>query len=312
MRLLAFVACLLVLSGCQRSNKRVIAVIPKGTSHVFWVQVETGARAAEKQFGVEVVWNGPPQETEFPRQIQILDSMVARRVDGIALAAGERTALVPAVERAIAAGIPLVVFDSGLDTDKYVSFIATNNYEGGALGARALGKLVGGKGKVGLIRHTPGSTSTMDREKGFEDTISKEFPGIQIAGRQYSMSDRAKGRASTENILTANPDLNGIFCSAEPGSVGAALAINARGLSGKVRLVTFDANEGMVDALKGGTIDAMVIQDPFKIGFQAVKTVVDKLNGQTPPKRIDLSARVVTKADLDNPEVQKLLFPKLP
>lgn len=305
--------CILFASvACQRHTRRVIAVIPKATSHVFWVSVEAGARAAEKQLGVEVVWNGPAQETEFSRQVQIVDSMVARRVDGIALAAGERTALVPPVERAVAAGIPLVVFDSGLDTDKYVSFIATNNYEGGVLGARTLAKLLNGKGTVGLIQHAPGSTSTMDREKGFEDTIAKEFPSIQIVGRQYSMSDRAKGRAATENILTAHPDLNGLFCSAEPGSVGAALAVKARGASGKIRLVTFDASEGLVEDLRGGTIDAMVVQDPFKMGFDAVKTVVDKLNGQTPPKRIDLSPRVVTKSDLDSPEIQKLLFPKMP
>lgn len=300
----------LFLPSCQRHQKRLIAVIPKGTSHVFWVSVETGVRDAEKALNVEVDWQGPSTETEFARQIQIVDSMISRHVDGIALAAAERTALVPSVDRAAAAGIPVVIFDSGLDSDKYVSFVATNNYEGGVQAARTLGKLLNGQGTVGMIQHTPGSTSTMDREKGFEDTLAKEFKGMRIVGRQYSMSDRAKGRSATENILTANPNLSGIFCSAEPGSVGAALAVKARGLSGKVKLVTFDASESLVDDLKGGTIDAMVVQDPYRIGYDAVKTVVDKLNGQTPPKRIDLTPQVIVKADLSRPEIQNILFPK--
>ncbi|MEP6537552.1 MAG: substrate-binding domain-containing protein, partial [Bryobacteraceae bacterium] len=164
-------------------------------------------------------------------------------------------------------------------------------------------------GKVALMMHAPGSASTMDREKGFHDVMAKEFPNIQIVAEQYGMSDRAKAMAASENILTAHPDLDGIFASSEPSSVGAALAIKGRGLSGKVKLVAFDSSDGMVEDLKGGTIDAMVVQDPFKLGFEAVRTIVDKLHGKTPPKRIDLAARVIRKADLDTPEVKKLLSP---
>jgi ribose transport system substrate-binding protein len=302
-------ACVLGLAGCRGSGKKVIAVIPKGTSHLFWISVQTGAEAAGKELGVEIVWNGPPQETEYSRQIQILDSMVARHVDGIAIAVSERKALVGSIDRAAAAGIPLVVFDSGAETTNYVSFIATDNVEGGRLGGRTLGQLLGGKGKVALMMHAPGSASTMDREKGFTEVIGKEFPGIQIVATQYGMSDRAKAMAASENILTAHPDLDGLFASSEPSSVGAALAIKGRGLSGKVKMVAFDSSDGMVEDLKGGTIDAMVVQDPFKMGFEAVRTVVDKINGKTPPKQQDLAARVIRKADLDKPEIQQLLNP---
>lgn len=302
-------ACLLTLAGCKGSGKKVIAVIPKGTSHLFWISVQTGAEAAGKELGVEIVWNGPPQETEYSRQIQILDSMVARHVDGIAIAVSERKALVGSIDRAAAAGIPLVVFDSGAETTNYVSFIATDNVEGGRLGARTLGQLLGGKGKVALMMHAPGSASTMDREKGFTEVIGKEFPGIQIVATQYGMSDRAKAMAASENILTAHPDLDGLFASSEPSSVGAALAIKGRGLSGKVKMVAFDSSDGMLEDLKGGTIDAMVVQDPYKMGFEAVRTVVDKINGKTPPKQQDLAAKVIRKADLDKPEIQRLLNP---
>jgi ribose transport system substrate-binding protein len=289
------------LAGCHNSRKKVIGVVPKGTAHIFWQSVQAGAIAAGRDLGVEVVWNGPSQETEYSRQVQIVDSMVARGVDGLAVAATDRTALSQPIDRAAKAGILATVFDSGVDTENYLTFVATNNYEGGQLAAR----------KVAVVMNAPGSGSTMDREKGFEDVMAKEFPNIHIVARQFGMSDRAKARDAAENMLGAHPDLDGMFASAEPSSVGAALAIKARGLTDKVNLVAFDSTEGMIADLKNGAIDAMVVQDPFKMGYQAVKTQVDHLHGITPAKRIDLSARVITKPDLDKPDVKELLFPDL-
>jgi ribose transport system substrate-binding protein len=138
----------------------------------------------------------------------------------------------------------------------------------------------------------------MDREKGFVDAMQRDFPKIRIAAMQFGMSDRSKARAAAENILTAHPDINGIFASSEPSSIGAALAIKARGLSGKVKLVTFDSSDALLEDLRGGTIDAMVVQDPQGMGYEAVHTVVDKLNGKQPPKRIDMQAKVLRRADV--------------
>jgi ribose transport system substrate-binding protein len=270
-------------AGCKRDRKQ-IAVIPKATSHLFWVSVQAGAFAAGQEFGVEVLWNGPALETDFSRQIQIVDSMTARRVDGIALAAAERKALVQSVDRAMAAGIPVTIFDSGLDSTNYMSFVATDNYAAGKLAASTLGRLLNGNGKAAVVLHVPGSFSTMERERGFEDGI-KEFPGINVVQRQYGMSDRAKALAAAENILTAHPDLDGIFASTEPSSLGAALALKARGLSDKV------------------------VQDPFRMGHEAVRSIVDKLNGATPPKRLDLEAIVVSRENLEQPDIRKVLFP---
>ena len=301
------------LAGCQQSRQRVIAVIPKATSHLFWVAVQSGAFAAERELKIKVIWNGPQSETDYARQIQILDSMVAQRVDGIAIAACERQALVGPVERAIAAGIPVTVFDSGLDSDKYLSFVATNNYEGGQMAAREMAALLKAKpkAKVAVLQHAPGSQSTMDREKGFEDTVAQEFAAqIQIVARQYGMSDRSKSRAAAENFLTAHPDLDGIFCSTEPSATGAALALKSREAAGKIKFVAFDSSEGMVEDLRGGVIHALVVQDPYRMGFDAVKTLHDKLAGRQVAKRIDLSARVIRPADLDKPEVQRLLAPE--
>lgn len=304
-------ALLAVLAGCAREPKRIIAVIPKATAHLFWVATETGARAAARERNVEMVYNGPASETDYARQIQIVDSMIARKVDGIAIAAAERKALVAAVDRAMAAGIPVTVFDSGLDSENYVTFVATNNYEGGRTGARELARLIGGSGKVALLMHAPGSLSSMDRERGFRETLAKEFPAIVIAAEQFGMSDRAKARAAAENFLSAHPDLKGMFASAEPSSIGAALAVRGRNLAGKVRLVTFDSSDNLTADLRDGVIDAMIVQDPFKIGYEAVRTLCDKLSGRTPPKRMDLSAQLIHREDLAKPEIQRLLAPEL-
>src|SRR5712692_1774468 len=198
-------ACLL-LTACQGSKKKVIAVVPKGTSHLFWQSVQAGAIAAGRDLGVDVLWNGPSQETEYSRQIQIVDSMIARHVDGLAVAATDKTALAAPIDRAAKAGILVTVFDSGVDTNNILTFVATNNFEGGQMGARKLAELIHGKGKVAMVMNAPGSGSTVDRENGFEDVITKEFPQIKIVARQFGMSDRAKARDAAENILSANTD----------------------------------------------------------------------------------------------------------
>lgn len=299
----------LFFAACAKSDRKTIAVIPKATSHLFWQSVQAGAIKAGQDFNVNVEWNGAATETDFSRQIQIVDSMIARRVDGLAIAASDRNALNASLARAAALKIPVTIFDSGVDSDLYMTYVATNNVDAGAMAARKLAQLIQGKGRIILLQHVPGSRSSMDREMGFEEVMKKEFPGIRIVGRQYGMSDRSKAMAATENLLTANPGVDGLFASTEPSSVGAALAVKERGLSGKLRFVAFDAADSLVEDLKGGTIDALVAQDPFKIGYQAVSTLVDKLHGKTPPRSIDLNARVVVKEDLTLPEVHALLFP---
>ena len=305
------IAAALLGSSCNRSGVRRIGVIPKGTAHVFWQSVHAGAEAAGREFHEAVDWDGPANETDYARQIEIFDSMLNQHVTGIVVAASDRTTLNASLDRAARENIPVVVFDSAVDSENYVSFVATNNYEGGQMGARKLGELLHGKGSVAMIQNAPGSASTMDRERGFHDAMAKEFPGIRIVAEQYSMSDRAKGMAAAENIFTAHPTLDGLFASSEPSSVGAAQAVKSRGLAGKVKFVGFDSSEGLVADLQDGVIDALVAQDPFKIGYEAVKAVTDKLNGKTPPKRIDLSAVVITKADLGKPEINQLLHPDL-
>ncbi len=298
-------------SGCKRSERKRIGVVPKATGLVFWQSVHAGAVAGGREAGVEVLWQGPATETEFTRQITIVESMINSRVDGIVVAPTDATALISVVDRAQASGIPVVVFDSGINSDNYISFVATDNYQGGVLGARRMGELLNGSGQVAMMRMVPGSHSTNLREEGFKDTLAKEFEQIEIVAEDYCMADHAKSLEIAENFLTAHPDLDGIFGSTEPATVGPARAIRGRGLSGKVRLVGFDYGDTIEQDLKDGVIDAVVVQDPFRIGFLAVQTMVSHLNGETSPKRIDTPVRVVGAADLSDPEILGFLHPDL-
>ena len=302
---------LVCLSACNRNTKKRIAVIPKGTAQVFWQTIHAGAVAAGREFDLEILWDGPPSETDYARQLEIFDSMLNRHVDGIVVSAADKSILSGSLDRAAKAGIPVVVFDSGVESTNYVSFVATNNYQAGQLGARKLAELIGGKGPIAMLSHAPGSGSTMDRERGFKDAVRQEFPGIQIVAEQFSMADRAKGLASAENILASQPGLAGIFASSEPSAVGVARAVKTRGLAGKLKFVGFDSTDGLLEDVTGGVIDALVVQDPFKIGYEGVRVVRDRLAGATPPKQIDLTAAVVSKADLDKPEIKALLHPDL-
>jgi ribose transport system substrate-binding protein len=309
---LLLLCALVALTACQQNRKKQIAVIPKSTSSLFYLPVHAGADAAGAQYNLEILWSGPPSETDYSRQIEIVDSMIARHVDGLAIAASERNALNHSLDRAAAENIPVTIFDSGVDSQNYLTFVATDNVEAGRMAGRKMGDLLGGKGNVALILHAPGSYSTMDRENGFKEVIAKSYPGIKIVAEQFSGGDRAKAMQVTEDILTVHGDLAGMFASSEPTAVGASQALKARSLAGKVKLIGFDASEGLIQDLKNGVFSALVVQDPFKMGQEAVRTLAEKLAGKTPPKRIDLSAVVVTAPDLAKPVIHTLLYPPQP
>jgi ribose transport system substrate-binding protein len=295
--------------ACTRDTRKRIAVIPKGQAHLFWQSVHAGAVSAARDTGVEIVWNGPPSETDFTGQLQIVDAMITQRVDAICLAPIDKTAMVSVVDRATREKIPVVIFDSGVDTQNFVSQVATDNYRAGQMAAERMGKILNSKGKVAIVAVQPGAASTMAREQGFEDSIRKDFPGIQIRDKRYGWADRAKSLAIAENMLTAYSDLDAMFASNESSAVGAAQAIKGR--NAKVRLVGFDWSPGLLDDLKSGLIDSLVVQDPFRMGHDAVMAAVESLKGSTPRKIQNLPPRVVTKENLNDPDIQKQLHPDL-
>lgn len=299
----------LALSACKRDSKRTIAVIPKGRAHLFWQSVHAGANKAAKEDNVEIIWNGPSTETDFNGQLQIVEAMINRRVDAIALAPIDKKVMVSVVDRAAREKIPVVIFDSGVDTDNFVSQVATDNFAAGQLAADRMGEILGGKGKVVIVAVQVGAASTMDRERGFEERIKEKFSGITIVDKRYGMADFAKSRAVAENMLTAFSDLDGMFASNESSAVGAAQALKGR--QSKVKMVGFDWSPTLLDDLRAGLIDSLVVQHPFKMGYESVKAALAKLNGQTPQKINNIAPRLIRKEDLDKPEVKEQIEPDL-
>jgi len=299
---------MLLTSSCQKSDNKVIGVVPKGANHIFWLTVKAGAEKAAAEAGYSVEWNAPALEIDAKRQQDIVESMVNRKLAGIALAPVDKKALVSVVERATAAGIATVIYDSDVDTAQRLSYIATDNKEGGRMAARRIGELLGGKGKVGVIGFMPGSASTMEREDGFTEELKAKFPGIQMVGMQFGMADRAKAMAVTENMMTAHPDLDGLFADNESSSSGAVQALKSRG-NRNVKLVAFDASDALVADLKEGWIDSLVLQDPYRMGYDSVKAITRKLSGETPSARLDLPATLATRDDLAAGRVAKQLLP---
>ncbi|MBM3739372.1 MAG: substrate-binding domain-containing protein [Acidobacteria bacterium] len=297
------------LAGCNQERKTTIGVIPKGRAHLFWQSVHAGAAKAAMDAGVEIQWNGPTSETDYAGQIQIMENMMTRRLDAICVAPIDKKIMVAVVERASKAGIPVVIFDSGIDTAEFVSQVATDNYAAGRMAADRMAAALNGKGKVVIVAVQPGAASTMERERGFEEAVKEKYPGIRIADKQFGLADFAKSLAVSENMLTAHPDLDGMFASNESSTVGASQAVKGR--KAKLKLVGFDWSPTLLQDLREGVIDSLVVQHPFKMGEDSVRVAIAKLRGQAVVKMNNLAPRLVLKEDLDKPDVQAQLNPDL-
>jgi ribose transport system substrate-binding protein len=302
---------LLLFQACakkEESEKLSILVSPKGLEHAFWLTVKAGADSAGKEFNVDVIWRGPTRETDVPTQISILEDYISKRVDAIVLAATDAKGLIPYVQEALGAKIPVITIDSGVESDLPLSFVATDNIAAARRAAQTLAQLIGDKGEVACIPFVPGAATSVMREQGFCDEI-KHHPGIRLVALEYSQSDVATAMAVTEDILTAHHDLAGIFGANEASALGIMQAIRSRGLAGKVKVVGFDASDNEIQALRDGLVQALIVQDPFKMGYLGVRYAVDAVHGKSVPKRVDTGVYVVTRENLDSPEIQKLLHP---
>jgi ribose transport system substrate-binding protein len=291
-----------------------IAVIPKGTTHEFWKSVHAGAENAAKELGnVEISWKGPLLENDREGQINVVQDFITKGVDGICLAPLDSQALIASVEEARQAGIPTVIFDSGLQNEEIiVSYVATDNYSGGALAAKRLAETLGGKGDVILLRYNPGSESTEQREQGFLETLTKEFPQINVlSSDQYSgTTPETSLDKSQQLLLKFQSDVDGVFAVCEPNSTGMLGALEQAGLAGKVKFIAFDPNAALVQAMRDGKVSGIVLQDPVKMGYLAVKTMVEHLQGKTVEKRISTGEYMATSENMTSEEMHRLLHPQ--
>jgi ribose transport system substrate-binding protein len=310
MKVLTLVMILFLLLGsfCSnpQSDKTQILVSPKGLVHSFWLSVRDGAEAAGEALDVEIIWKGPSTETDIATQISIVEDYINKRVDAIVLAACDANALVSVIKRANAAGIPVITIDSGVNSDIPKSFVATDNVLAAEKAADALAGLLQNQGEVALIPFVPGAATSIMREQGFKQGLQK-YPDMELVAIQYSQSDAERAMAVTEDILTGHPELDGIFAANEAGAIGCASALKSRGVAGEIKLVGFDASPNEIQALKEGTIQALVVQNPFRMGYLGVKAAVDVLSGKPVEKRIDTGVSIVTLENLNENHIQDLL-----
>ena len=316
-----------IATGCRQKpetteqEKCRIAVIPKGTTHIFWKSIHAGAVKAEQEFrdsglDIEIIWKGPLKEDDRESQIRVVEDFITRGVTGMVLAPLDDTALRMPVRDAVRAGIPVIIIDSGLKSDDYSSFVATDNYIGGRKGGEHLGKILGGKGKVIMLRYLEGSASTMNREQGFLDAIKEKYPDIEVvSSNQYGGTTTESAYTASENILApfrtsdGGLTIDGIFCPNESTAFAMLRALQDSGLAGKVKYVGFDSSERLVQGLANGHIQGLVLQDPINMGYLGVKTLMAHLRGESVEKQIDTGSQVATPENMNDPEMKNLLEP---
>jgi len=325
MRTTRFVVSLVALalaSGCaDRSDKTgasrdklLIAVVPKATSHEFWKSVHAGAVEGEKQADVKIIWKGPITESDREAQINLLQDFIAQGVSGICLAPLDSQALQPVVREAKTAGVPVLIFDSGLDDlGDAISFVATDNFHGGEIAGRHLGKLLGGKGRVIVLRYNVGSQSSHEREQGCLAALAKEFPAVEvISSNEYAGDTADKALVKAQQLLLSFGDrLDGVFTPAQHVSTGMLRALEEQGLAGKVKFIGFDPGPELVAALGAGKMHGLVLQDPVRMAALAVTTMADHLRSRKVEPRIATGETLATPQNMHEPQIKKLLEPPL-
>ncbi len=312
----------LIAAGCNKQDQThattqpatadalTIAVIPKGTTHEFWKSIHSGADRAGSELGVKIIWNGPLKENDRAGQISVVEQFVTDGISGIVLAPLDDQALLRPVREAGAKNIAVVIIDSALKGDvgkDFVSYVATDNFKGGQIAGEQLAKLLENKGSVVLLRYQEGSASTDQRERGFLETIAAHPQIKLLSGNRYGGATVDTAKTESANMLDQLRQADGIFCPNESSTVGMLLTLRQNDLAGKVKFVGFDTSKTLIDAMEKKEIDALVAQDPFKMGYDGVKTLVDHIHGKTVEQRIDTGVRLITRDNLDSPEIRELL-----
>ena len=295
-----------------------IAVIPKGTTQEFWKSIHAGALQAADELAaegtsVDVIWKGPIREDDREQQIQVVEGFLSQGVQGIVLAPLDDRALVRPVEEAGKVGIPVVIIDSGLQTTQIVSFVATDNRKGGRLAADRLGEVLNGSGRVLLLRYLEGSASTHEREEGFLEEIAAKYPGIVVVSSdQYAGPTRETAKRASENVLNRyGAEIDGIFTPNESSTIGMLLALQDIERAGKLPFVGFDSGEMEINAVRDGQLQGIVVQNPFRMGYLGVLTIVKHLKGEPVDALIDTGVMMVTPDNIDSPEAQQLVNPPI-
>lgn len=304
-----------VLGACGNNNnnaaadgKMYIPVISKGFQHQFWQAVKQGAEKAAKELDVEITFEGPETETQVDKQIEMLQAALDKKPAAIAFAALDSKAATPLLEKAKASNIPVVGFDSGVDSEIPVTTAATDNVAAAALAADKMAELIGGKGEVALIVHDQTSRTGIDRRDGFLNRIEEKYPEIKIVDTQYGGGDHLKSTDLAKAIIQAHPDIKGFFGANEGSAIGVLNAVTELKKDGKIVIIGYDSGKPQLDAIRSGKMAGAITQDPIGIGYWAVKAAVQAKNGETVPKMIDTGFHWYDKTNIDSDEIKPLLY----
>ena len=319
--LVSLLSATAAITGCKPSASSAsikIAVIPKGTTHIYWKSVEAGAKKAAAELNIDVTFIGPQKEDDRSQQIDLVTNQSAL-CDAIVLAPLDATALRDVAKQTADKGKPVVIIDSGLtDSASFItSFVATDNREGGRIAARQMAKLLQGNGKVAMLRYMQGSASTMEREEGFLEEI-KKTPGITISSEnQYGGATASQAQDTATTLLQSLASAEGlsvqaIYCPNQTTTYGMLQALQGKGLAGKVKFVGFDCDASFLEALKKGEMHGTVLQDPVNMGYLGVKTAYAKLKGEPVTAIIDTGATLVTADNLSDPKIDALIKTQVP
>jgi len=285
-----------------------IPLISKGFQHQFWQAVKLGAEKAAKELNVQITFEGPENETMVDKQIDMLSAALAKKPQAIGFAALDSQAAIPLLKKAQAAMIPVIAFDSGVDSDIPVTTASTDNAVAAAGAADAMAKAIGGAGEVALVVHDQTSASGTGRRDGFVNQIKAKYPKIKIVDIQYGGGDHLKSTEITKALLQAHPQLKGIFASNEGGAIGAVNGVKEANKVGKVVLIGFDSGKAQIDAIRSGLMTGAITQNPVGIGYETVKAAVAALKGQKLPKKIDTGFYYYDKTNIDDPKIAAVLY----
>ena len=298
-------------SGGQQAAsgaKPYIPVISKGFQHQFWQAVKLGSEKAAAEFNVEITFEGPGSESEVDKQIEMLQTALDKKPAAICFAALDSKAAIPLLEKAKAAGIPVVGFDSGVDSDIPVATAATDNLAAAAAAADKMAAAIGNKGEVAVIAHDQTSRTGIDRVKGFTDQMKNKYPDIKVVNVDYGAGDPLKSTEIVKAVIQANPNLKGYFGANEGSMKGVMNGVKETGKEGQIVMIGYDAGKQLKDAIKAGTVLGAVSQDPVGIGYKCVEAAVKASKGETLPKTIDTGFVWYDKTNMDKPEMQPLLY----
>jgi ribose transport system substrate-binding protein len=288
--------------------KPYIPVISKGFQHQFWQAVKSGAEKAAVDFNADITFEGPATESEVDKQIEMLQAALDKKPAAICLAALDSQAAIPLLERAKSENIPVVGFDSGVDSDIPVTTAATDNIAAAGEAAKKMAELIGDTGEVAIIAHDQTSRTGIDRVKGFTDEITANHPNIKIVDTQYGGGDHLKSTDLAKTIIQAHPNLKGFFGANEGSIIGVLNGVKESGAEGKITVIGYDSGKQQMDAIRAGTEAGAITQDPIGIGYKCVESAVKAINGETLPKTIDTGFHYYDKTNIDNPEIKALLY----